>query len=681
MALSDRKITTYQKNIVDLSDTPNDDGMSADELKAFFDGRTDEEVKASFNGLIDDLASTTDGGSGADEIGATAQRTSGPTTVQGQLDEAVVGRSSDVKYIRLNEDNVIETSADDVTYEATGSSGHVILDENGTAVTQRSRMKFANSVVEDNGTETVVYGIKGDKGDPGDAGAKGDKGDTGAAGEKGEKGDKGAAWYPTVDSLGSLEFTLTEMETPPPAYNIRGPQGVQGIQGPQGAAGAQGPQGLQGPQGIQGVKGDKGDPGETGPAGQQGIQGIQGVQGVKGDKGDTGAQGPAGATGAQGPAGPQGAKGDDGADGNDFVVKALYETLLALQMAHPTGAAGDAYAVGTTADNTIYIWDVDEAEWTDVGPLQGPTGPQGPQGIQGPKGDTGATGPAGPQGEQGVQGEQGEQGIQGPKGDKGDTGATGAQGPQGEQGPQGPQGEQGLQGVQGVAGESAYDAYVNAGGTLTEAQFNATLTTIPDKADKTVPAAAGNLAGLDANGNLIDSGKKSADFATSAQGTKADNAIPKVTTATDDNFAAFSGGVLVDSGNSAADFIPASEKGAANGVATLDSSGKVTAEQTSASIVNLASGEYLRLMYAGKCILITSASGQKVTIPVSGRVAFSIGTEIEILRNGTGTVTIEEESGVTILCSSDARTIADQYTSVCLKKIGTDTWVLQGNLG
>lgn len=41
-------------------------------------------------------------------------------------------------------------------------------------------------------------------------------------------------------------------------------------------------------------------------------------------------------------------------------------------------------------------------------------------------------------------------------------------------------------------------------------------------------ATAGNFAGLDANGLLTDSGKKSADFATAAQGTKADSAIQGV---------------------------------------------------------------------------------------------------------------------------------------------------------
>lgn len=48
------------------------------------------------------------------------------------------------------------------------------------------------------------------------------------------------------------------------------------------------------------------------------------------------------------------------------------------------------------------------------------------------------------------------------------------------------------------------------------------------KADKVSGATAGNFAGLDANGNLTDSGAKAADFATAAQGAKADSAVQSV---------------------------------------------------------------------------------------------------------------------------------------------------------
>lgn len=48
------------------------------------------------------------------------------------------------------------------------------------------------------------------------------------------------------------------------------------------------------------------------------------------------------------------------------------------------------------------------------------------------------------------------------------------------------------------------------------------------KADKVSGATNGNLAGLDGNGNLINSGKTASDFATAAQGTKADSAVQSV---------------------------------------------------------------------------------------------------------------------------------------------------------
>ena len=284
---------------------------------------------------------------------------------------------------------------------------------------QKNKLQFLGCEIATSGDRTVVQGIKGDKGD------KGDQCDRGYTGAKGDKGDRGDAWYPSVSAQGVLTFELMDTDTPPAAVNIRGPQGVQGVQGAQGPAGPQGAAGIQGPQGVQGVQGETGPVGATGPAGPQGVQGPQGI------KGDT---------------------GDAGADGRSFTVKALYPTLYALQTAHPSGTEGDAYAVGTATDNTIYIWDADAEAWTDIGALQGPEGPRGPQGAQGP---------AGPQGEAGVTGAQGPQGIQG------------------VQGPAGPQGEQGIQGPSGLPGKSAYTAAVEAGYSGTETAYNEALANVP----------------------------------------------------------------------------------------------------------------------------------------------------------------------------------------------------------
>ena len=105
-----------------------------------------------------------------------------------------------------------------------------------------------------------------------------------------------------------------------------------------------------------------------------------------------------GEEGPAGPAGPQGNPGQDGADGRSFTVMGLYDTLSALQAAHPTGSAGDAYAVGTSTDNVIYIWDVDAAAWVAIGDLQGPAGPTGPAGPQGSPGQNGQDGQDGQDG-------------------------------------------------------------------------------------------------------------------------------------------------------------------------------------------------------------------------------------------------------------------------------------------
>ena len=115
--------------------------------------------------------------------------------------------------------------------------------------------------------------------------------------------------------------------------------------------------------------------------------------------------------------------------------------------------------------------------------------------------------------------------------------------------------------------------------------------------------------------------------------------------------------------------------------ATLDSNNKVTASQTSAERLAFASSKTVTLSDAGTLQQVNGTSAVTVTIPTNASVAFPIGTEIEILRNGTGDVTIAAASGVTITCSETARTIADQYTSVVLKKLGTNSWLLQGNVG
>ena len=495
MALQDYKISDgdiAQQGVVSAPDRLTG---TAQENKAVFDKLVSYSIRQALNPILDLLA----GSGGAAEIGA-----EGGGTVQDILDSAV--SSGDILAIRLNSDNQIEVETQEGSWVLTASGGHIILDSAGTELPQRARLQFLDTQVADDGEKTVVRGITGPKGE------KGDTGETGPQGPQGVQGPMGKVFVPTLTGEGVLSWQLQDTGSAPAPRSIRGPQGVQGIQGIQGPAGSQGPKGETGPQGAKGEKGEKGDPGSQGPAGAQGPQGIQGLpgedgaQGPQGPRGIQGLTGPAGPAGSQGPAGPQGPRGPAGADGSSFTVLALFPTLLELQQDHPAGEAGDAYAVGSSAENTVYIWDTEEAAWADIGPIQGPQGPEGPQGIQGPKGDTGAQGPEGIQGPQGETGSQGpagpagtaatiqvgtvsageagsapsvtnsgtasaavfdfvipkgEQGAQGPQGETGPQGPPGQTGPQGPQGIQGPQGEQGIQGPQGEQGPQGTPTTVN----------------------------------------------------------------------------------------------------------------------------------------------------------------------------------------------------------------------------
>lgn len=108
--------------------------------------------------------------------------------------------------------------------------------------------------------------------------------------------------------------------------------------------------------------------------------------------------------------------------------------------------------------------------------------------------------------------------------------------------------------------------------------------------------------------------------------------------------------------------------------------GKVTASEASSAIVSTSDSFTLALSDAGKMIIATASSDIVVTIPTNASVAFPVGTEIEVARLGTGSLSFEGASGVTILSMSDMVEISDQYGVAGLKKVDTNTWLLVGAL-
>lgn len=76
------------------------------------------------------------------------------------------------------------------------------------------------------------------------------------------------------------------------------------------------------------------------------------------------------------------------------------------------------------------------------------------------------------------------------------------------------------------------------------------------------------------------------------------------------------------------------------------------------------------------------ASARVWNIPANSSVAFSTYTKIPILRLGSGSVTVDAPSGVTLNgVDGGSCTISTQYQGVLLTKTGTDAWVISGDHG
>ena len=167
--LSDYKITSYEQNIVDLPNRPNDAGYSAAALKAFFDGRGDHELKESINGIITLLSSA----AGANEVGITPIPGMSAETVQTALAELLEEVGVQVESIAYEVDangHLIITLPDGTRLDAgdlTGPPGTPGADGVSPTVSVSKSGKITTITITDkNGTrtETITDGTDGTDG-------------------------------------------------------------------------------------------------------------------------------------------------------------------------------------------------------------------------------------------------------------------------------------------------------------------------------------------------------------------------------------------------------------------------------------------------------------------------------------------------------------------------------------
>lgn len=85
------------------------------------------------------------------------------------------------------------------------------------------------------------------------------------------------------------------------------------------------------------------------------------------------------------------------------------------------------------------------------------------------------------------------------------------------------------------------------------------------------------------------------------------------------------------------------------------------------------------LAYRDSLIEVNSSSTVTLTVPTNSAAAFPIGTSFDIVRMGTGAVSIVGDSGVTVNATPGTNLRA-RYSSATLFKRGTNSWLLIGDL-
>ena len=343
----------------------------------------------------------------------------------------------------------------------------------------------SNVTVTNSGTAAAaVFDFSIPRGDVGASGGTGGVGATGPTGPQGPVGPQGVQGQAGVslDINGYLSggySALTALVNPAPGSAYVLPDGklyyFDGTAWPADGSGVPF-QGEQGPVGSQGVQGPVGSTGPTGPTGASGTAATIAVgtvqTGVVGSSGSVTNSGTSTAAifdfslprGDTGPAGPTGASGASGASGGTGGVGSTGPAGQAANLIGTLASYSALTAISSPADGDAYLIDDGAGKIYIYDTVTG--WPANGSGIQfvGPAGASGLQGASGTPGQDGASGTPGASGIPGLDGASGIPGASGAQGSTGPAGPQGASGVPGLDGASGIPGASGASGAQGASG-------------------------------------------------------------------------------------------------------------------------------------------------------------------------------------------------------------------------
>ena len=108
--------------------------------------------------------------------------------------------------------------------------------------------------------------------------------------------------------------------------------------------------------------------------------------------------------------------------------------------------------------------------------------------------------------------------------------------------------------------------------------------------------------------------------------------------------------------------------------------GVLDAEQSAVPINSQANSYTATTADNGKDIWLNSASATTLTIPLQASAGFPAKTFLFVTRMGAGALTLAAEAGVTLRSAGGRLKLAEQYTTVLLRKLSDNEWLATGNL-
>jgi hypothetical protein len=88
----------------------------------------------------------------------------------------------------------------------------------------------------------------------------------------------------------------------------------------------------------------------------------------------------------------------------------------------------------------------------------------------------------------------------------------------------------------------------------------------------------------------------------------------------------------------------------------------------------------LALTDAGKLVTLSNAAAITLTVPAEATVAFPSGSRVDIVQLGAGQVEVDSAAGVTVDAKDANNKLAGQYSAATLIYLGSDDWLMIGDL-